>query len=512
MSTWSDGYVSDINYTYGYYTELNPNRVVLPFLKAGLAVPKMGAACELGFGQGVSINAHAAASRTSWWGTDFNPAHVGFAQELAEQAGSDLHVVDQAFNEFCSRSDLPDFDFIGLHGIWSWVSHENRRILVDFIRRKLKVGGVLYISYNTLPGWAAAGPIRHLMAEHAHVMGAPGQGMVQRVKDSVAFTQNLLNLSKNYTRQVPSIPERIQQISEQNPHYLAHEYFNRDWHPMYFSDMQNWLEEAKVSYACSANFLEDFAPCLFDEEQQAFLTNISDASFVQTAKDYILNKQFRKDYWVKGARRISSVQAEQIWQQLHFLLVTPRDDIAMKINLNREITLLPEVYQPVLDVLADYQVHDVSEMASAIESVGLARDQLYEVLTILHAKGDVVLVQDEASIETVMERCTRLNRHLMQSSRVSGDVPYLVSPVSGGAITYDRISQLFLLAYAEGLSEPSQWVDFAWDVLKAQGHLLVQEGQILKTEEENRAELLRLAQNFGEKRLRIAQALKIIME
>ena len=88
MSTWSDGYVSDINYTYGYYTELNPNRVVLPFLKAGLAVPKMGAACELGFGQGVSINAHAAASRTSWWGTDFNPAHVGFAQELAEQAGS----------------------------------------------------------------------------------------------------------------------------------------------------------------------------------------------------------------------------------------------------------------------------------------------------------------------------------------------------------------------------------------------------------------------------------------
>ena len=100
----------------------------------------------------------------------------------------------------------------------------------------------------------------------------------------------------------------------------------------------------------------------------------------------------------------------------------------------------------------------------------------------------------------------------MQSSRVSGDVPYLVSPVSGGAITYDRISQLFLLAYAEGLSEPSQWADFAWQVLQSQGHLLVQEGQVLKTEEENRAELLRLAQNFGEKRLRIAQALKIIME
>ena len=113
MSAWSDGYVSDINYTYGYYTELNPNRVVLPFLMAGLAAPKVAAACELGFGQGVSLNAHAAAGNAAWWGTDFNPAQAGFAQELAEQAGSSAHIVDQAFGEFCSRTDLPDFDFIG---------------------------------------------------------------------------------------------------------------------------------------------------------------------------------------------------------------------------------------------------------------------------------------------------------------------------------------------------------------------------------------------------------------
>ena len=40
MSAWSDGYVSDINYTYGYYTELNPNRVVLPFLMAAWPRPR----------------------------------------------------------------------------------------------------------------------------------------------------------------------------------------------------------------------------------------------------------------------------------------------------------------------------------------------------------------------------------------------------------------------------------------------------------------------------------------
>ena len=58
--------------------------------------------------------------------------------------------------------DLPEFDFIGLHGVWSWVSPENQKIIINFIRKKLKVGGVVYISYNTLPGWLQMIPLREL--------------------------------------------------------------------------------------------------------------------------------------------------------------------------------------------------------------------------------------------------------------------------------------------------------------------------------------------------------------
>lgn len=39
---------------------------------------------------------------------------------------------------------LPEFDYLCLHGIWSWNSETNGVIIVDFIRRKLKVGGLLY--------------------------------------------------------------------------------------------------------------------------------------------------------------------------------------------------------------------------------------------------------------------------------------------------------------------------------------------------------------------------------
>lgn len=38
---------------------------------------------------------------------------------------------------------LPQFDFITLHGIYTWVSRENRQHIVDFIARYLKPGGIV---------------------------------------------------------------------------------------------------------------------------------------------------------------------------------------------------------------------------------------------------------------------------------------------------------------------------------------------------------------------------------
>ena len=115
--------------------------------------------------------------------------------------------MDQAFGEFCSRTDLPDFDFIGLHGIWSWVSNENRHILVDFIRRKLKVGGVLYISYNCFPGWSPSYPLRQMFALHDRFASKP-HGAVQRVDAALKFSEALLAARPGYLKVAPQLPER----------------------------------------------------------------------------------------------------------------------------------------------------------------------------------------------------------------------------------------------------------------------------------------------------------------
>ena len=222
MSDWTAGYVADIGYTYGYYTELNPLRARLAFLHAGLVPPSLGIHCELGFGQGVSVNIHAAASNSEWHATDFNPSQAGFAQELAQFSGAKAQLRDEAFAEFCARDDLPEFDSIGLHGIWSWISDENRAVIVEFLRRKLKVGGALYISYNTQPGWAAMVPMRGLLTEHAGVMGSEGSGIIARIDKALDFAERLLATEPAFARANPAVAERIKQMKGQNRNYLAH--------------------------------------------------------------------------------------------------------------------------------------------------------------------------------------------------------------------------------------------------------------------------------------------------
>ena len=111
MNSWNEGYFTDSTYTFGYYRELSPNFLRWCMTLKGFAVPESSADdchCELGIGQGVSANIHAASSTGKFFGTDFNPSHASNAQELAAASGSGAKFFEDSFEEFANR-DLPQF-------------------------------------------------------------------------------------------------------------------------------------------------------------------------------------------------------------------------------------------------------------------------------------------------------------------------------------------------------------------------------------------------------------------
>jgi hypothetical protein len=510
MSDWTSGYVADVGYTYGCYGELSAERLRMAFLSAGLVLPEIGTACELGFGQGLGANMNATATLTRWHGTDFLPAQAAYAQELAAAAGNGARLLDESFAQFCLRDDLPDFDFIGLHGTWSWVNDENRGLIVDFLRRKLKVGGVAYISYNTQPGWANMIPMRHLMAEHARVMGSQGQGIAGRITGALEFGEKLLELNPAYAQANPEVKGRFAKLKSKDRAYLAHEFFNRDWHPMPFADVAQWLAPAKLEFACSAHLQDHIDEINFTPAQQAFLRGIPHANLKQTTRDYIVDQQFRRDYWVKGLRRIGLLEQMAQWRRMRAVLVVPRSQVVLKMKANvGEVELQPALYSPVLDALADHQVHGVADLEQALAPQGLGLPQILQAVRMLYAKGDLVFAQDEAVQAQVAERCRLLNAHLMKRSCNAEEGLFLASPVTGTGLPMPRFHQLFVLAGNAGREQPAELAAFVLEILQTNREKIVKDGRPIASAEESLAELVRQAEEFVRTRRPVLQTLQV---
>ncbi len=506
--SWSAGYVTDVDYTYGYYSELNPYYARFVLQDAGYALPAWHTACELGFGQGISVNLHAAGGSLQWYANDFNPQHAAFAQALAAASGSGAVLSDESFAEFCTRDDLPAFDFIGLHGIWSWISADNRALIVDFVRRKLRVGGVLYISYNTLPGWAAFTPLRKLFASHAERMSAPGAGVEAQVKAALDFSQQLLAAEPRALSD-SRVKDRLGTIAKQDPHYLAHEYFNRDWEPMYFADLAAALAPAKLSYACQASTLDQVPVLHFTPAQQALLDGISDPLFRETVRDYIQNQQFRRDYWIKGARKLAPAEQQAQWASLRVALAVPRDQVKMKLALPRgTITLTPALYEPVLDALGDGQPHTLGELARQLLGPAMQRSQLVEVIRVLVGARMLLPLPPQPAADG--QAAARLNQHIVQLAQHSARIAALASPQSGGGVPLSRFSQLFIQQYLAGERTADSLARYVHALLQHNRERVVHEGKMLESDDAQLAHLQGLAQHFLQGELPLLQGMGIL--
>ena len=241
MSDWAGGYVADVEYAYGFHKEQAPAFMDFVGLLNGHAPHGQRDGytyCELGCGQGVTVATLAAADpRGQFYGVDFNPAHVANAQALVDAAGLDnLHLTDASFGELVDdESLLPQFDFVSLHGVYSWVAPEVREQILRFLDRKVKPGGVVYISYNSLPGWTQSQPIQHLIYELAD----RETGSSTERSDGCA-RPTFRRLSDAGARELHPDNGALKHILDLSARgdilYLAHEYMTRHWIPVYFHD------------------------------------------------------------------------------------------------------------------------------------------------------------------------------------------------------------------------------------------------------------------------------------
>jgi len=510
---WTSGYVSEIDYTHGYYREMNPAHLRFALISRGFAPPPASDIryLELGFGQGLSLNMHAAANRGQFWGTDFNPAQAANAQALAAATGNGAHILDDGFAELLARDDLPQFDYICAHGVWSWVSDENRTKMVALMRKLLKLGGAVYLSYNALPGWAQSMPLRALMKLHEDVAGSQEKGIGERINNAIAFGEAVDAAGALFFRQAPAARERLKSLKGKPMNYLAHEYFNRDWKPMYFADVAEMLEGgAKLSFAGSSNLLDHVDAVNLNDAARNFLAGIANPTLRETTRDYLLNQVFRRDIYLRGARRLTIPERNTLLSETRVVLLALPDDIPMKLNSPLgEINLAEQIYKPLLETLAadNFKPKTLSEIATARPEIGQA--QIVQAITLLIGANHLGVAQSPAEEQASRANAQRFNSYALARARQVSEINYLVSPVLGGGITVQKLAQMFMLAQTEGAKTPAALAKAVHAMLNALGQKIFREGKPLDGDEAALTHLTEEAKNH-QKRLPLMQALGIM--
>ncbi len=473
---WTEGYVQEIDYTHDYYRELAPAHLDFACLSRGVSTlldSRPLRYLELAFGQGVSVNIHAAACPGEYWGFDFNPTHAANARDLARAAGTDAQLFDDSFEEFAAREDVPEFDVIVMHGTWSWISAENRNLVVDIVRRKLAPGGVFYVSYNCWPGSAAEMPLRHLLVEHAALAGPESRGLGAKIDASLDFAQSLVDADARYFRQQPALKDWLSRMRAHSRSYLAHEYFNRDWHPMPSSEVARTLSAAKLTFVASAMLTDHLDGVgLPGRKASDLVAGITHPMLRETVVDFMVNQRFRRDVFVKGPRPMSPAARTGRFLDLPLTLVQHPDHVPKRIQLaGGEADLQADVYRPFLEAMAerDYAPKTLRELEAHPNCAQTPLPQLIQVAQMLVGAGSLHPTQPRAVIEAAAPRCEALNAQILERAALSDTASALASPVLGAGVFAARKEMLFLRALKRGLATPELWAQHAWDCLDANG-------------------------------------------
>jgi short subunit dehydrogenase-like uncharacterized protein len=177
---------------------------------------------------------------------------------------------------------------------------------------------------------------------------------------------------------------------------------------MAFAQMARWLEPAKLNWACSASNLDAIDVVNLTAEQQELLKGIPDPMFRQTTRDFCVNQQFRKDYWVKGSRSLKPLEQAEALRALRVVLVQPRADVSLKVTGSiGEANLQEAVYKPILDLLGDHKIKTLGQIEQGLKgsdagTIEAGREisfaQILQVVMILSATGAILPVQEQEAI------------------------------------------------------------------------------------------------------------------
>ncbi|MBI2254723.1 MAG: methyltransferase regulatory domain-containing protein [Proteobacteria bacterium] len=441
---WTQGYVTDTIYTDGFFKELSPAWLnYVAALKGCLPIrlDRPFTYLELGCGLGRSTSVFAGAfPNAQFIGVDFNPAHIALARRHAEAIGlNNVAFLERGFADV-SASDVPECDFIVLHGVYTWVNAEARAEIRRIIRERLKPGGLLYVSYNSLPGWAAASPLRKLMVEAAAQSNGDSIGAVGSAID---FMESLSADKYAYLKANAGTAMEFKNLKARGRNYLAHEFLNAEWALFYSVDVADEMTEAKLSFLGSATLPENHIELLVDKDTADKINVQPSSRLRQLLQDYAVNQRFRRDVFVRGHQRLEGAERDRVFGDMVLGSLIADDQFTAKARVgNREMTFAEKLFPIIKAAMVEgpKTVAQLRALCAPVTDRGATIDNLLVSLVaaghIAPFAGPVERLVGESNTDQDK------NRILLDLAIATKGRQMLVSRVAGTGVSIDPVEAI----------------------------------------------------------------------
>ncbi len=333
MTNVFDEYVHDVPYPRQFTPQIAPPQLRLVAALNGIASPPEDDFdyCDLGCGSGDTLVLLAAANPNARFvGVDFNAVHVAKAKALASRARvANVTVLESSFDEL-AREDLPKLDFIVAHGVLSWIGGDTAETVLAFAQARLKPGGLLYVSYDAQPGWAAVEPLRRLMLDHTAGMKSSS---MERARAGVAYAQRLADAGAAYFAGNPTAKSMLALMRTGGLAYVVHEYFNANLRPLYFADVARAMAAHDLAFVGQLPLHENVPDFAMPPAARKLAATTHDRVALEMLKDFAANQLFRSDVYVKGRAARSETEMRLYFEQVPFGLMVPAPAVKREVKL-----------------------------------------------------------------------------------------------------------------------------------------------------------------------------------
>lgn len=438
MTVWNDGYLVDTPYPHLVQRELSPAWLGAVLTALGQRAPALAPGfryCELGCGQGLnSLLMAAAYPAAEFVAVDFNAQHIAHGRRMAQTAGLDnLRFVQVDFAELAESAQEQGFDFIVLHGVYSWVSAANRVAIQGFVDRALKHAGVLYLGYMSHPGLSAFASAQRLL--WASAQAAKGDAR-QRLQIGLQTLRAWRDSGAGYFIEHPDVAQRLARNTDEDLAYLAHELLCEHWTPLHSADVIDTFAAIGCSFVGSATALENIDALSLPANCLPLLAGLDNTAQRESAKDIARNQSQRRDIFVRHAQALDGNEHRHALLNGRWAALPGAPQAGAPIFDTRigPVQGSAQLFDPLLQALAQ----GPQFFAELAQRPGLAA-QIGNLSSALQSLLWAGFVHPLHATPVNPVHCHKLNRLLVEGALQGAGYAHLAAPGLGGAVVADLL-------------------------------------------------------------------------